>query len=47
MGTSYYKLRQLDDALRCMNESLALDPNYSPAKSMRIKLQAETQQTPR
>lgn len=41
MGMSYYRLRRLDDALRCMNESLALDPNYSPAKSMRIKLVAE------
>lgn len=41
MGMSYYRLRQLVEALRCMNESLALDPNYSPAKSMRIKLLAE------
>ena len=47
MGMAYFRLRQLDEALSCMNESLALDPNYSPAKSMRIKLQAESQDAPR
>ena len=47
MGMSYYRLRRLGDALRCMNELLALDLNYSPAKSMRIKLQAEIQEISR
>ena len=41
MGMCHYGLRQVEDALSCVNEALKLDPAFEPAKGMRIKIQAE------
>jgi tetratricopeptide (TPR) repeat protein len=41
MGMCYYRLRQLDRAIECMTQTLEQNPEFEPAKAMRIKLKAE------
>jgi len=37
----YYRLRQLDQAMECMTQTLKQNPEFEPAKAMRIKLKSE------
>jgi len=41
MGMCYYRLRQLDQAMECMTQTLKQNPEFEPAKAMRIKLKSE------
>ena len=41
MGMCYYRLRQIDRAMECMTQTLSLNPDFDPAKAMRIKLKSE------
>ena len=41
MGMCYYRLRQLDQAMECMTLTLKQNPEFEPAKAMRIKLKSE------
>ena len=42
MGMCYYRLRQLKRAMECMTQTLKQNPDFEPAKAMRIKLKSET-----
>jgi tetratricopeptide (TPR) repeat protein len=41
MAMCHYTLRQLDAALECINQTLALDPTFEAAKGRRIKIESE------
>jgi len=41
MAMCHYSLRQLDETLACVKQTLALDPTFEAAKTMLIKLQSE------
>jgi tetratricopeptide (TPR) repeat protein len=42
LGACYYGLRRMDDALRHVEEALALDPSFESAAAMRLRIQSET-----
>ncbi|MBL1176285.1 tetratricopeptide repeat protein [Pantanalinema sp. GBBB05] len=42
MGMCHYRLRQLDQAMACMTQTLKLKPEFEPAKAMRIKIKSES-----
>ncbi|MEA5567785.1 tetratricopeptide repeat protein [Anabaena sp. UHCC 0399] len=42
MAMCYYRLRQLDQALHWINQTLEISPEFEPAKAMRIKIKSET-----
>lgn len=42
LGMCYYGLRQIGAALRYVEEALALDPGFEPARAMRIVLESES-----
>ncbi len=41
MAMCHYRLRQLEQAMDCLNRTLDLDPDFAAAKTTRIKLLAE------
>lgn len=41
MGMCYYRLRQLDQAMDYITQTLEFKPEFEPAKAMRIKLKSE------
>lgn len=41
MAMCHYSLRQLDQAIECVNQTLEFDPAFDAAKTMRIKIQSE------
>jgi tetratricopeptide (TPR) repeat protein len=41
MGMCYYRLRQLDLAMECMNKTLTLKSDFEPARAMKIRLKSE------
>jgi tetratricopeptide (TPR) repeat protein len=41
MGMCYYRLRQHDQAMQCMTQTLEQNSDFEPAKAMRIKIQSE------
>jgi tetratricopeptide (TPR) repeat protein len=46
-GMCHYYLRELDTALECFNQALALDPALATARAMRIKVEAELERQAR
>ena len=40
IGLCHYRLREFETALECIEEALALDPAFGPARALRIKIQA-------
>lgn len=45
MGMCYYRLRQLDQAMQCMTQTLELKPEFEPAKAMRIKIKSDVRRS--
>ena len=41
MAMCHYRLRQLESALACIEQTLALDPEFEAARAKRIQWQAE------
>ena len=41
MAMCHYSLRQLDQAIECVNQTLEINPAFDAAKTMRIKIQSE------
>jgi tetratricopeptide (TPR) repeat protein len=39
MGLCHYGLREMESALRCVNEALVLEPEFEDARTMRIKIE--------
>ena len=40
MAQCFYSLREMNSALQCVDEALALDPDFEDARDMRIKIEA-------
>lgn len=40
MGLCYVALNQMDDALKCIERALSIDPSCEPAKSLRIRIES-------
>jgi tetratricopeptide (TPR) repeat protein len=47
MAMCHYRLRQLDQARSCLEQSLALNPGFEAARAMKIKLEGEIGHQPR
>ncbi len=45
MGMCHYRLRQLDQAMDCMNQTLKKNPEFDAAKAIRIRLKSEALRT--
>jgi tetratricopeptide (TPR) repeat protein len=42
MGMCYLCLHQLEDALECIDQASILDPAFDEARTMRVRIQAES-----